>query len=141
MQKEELGNLSLGQFLSVKFVWIPISQIVLLLLGLLFSKMRHLFYGISLLLVPFITGHASYPRYGGYPTILVSALHLFAASIWIGGLFGLITIPKKEEMKEWLSIVIPKFSRWALFSLIVLIATGVYMTYQYIPSFTIGSFL
>ncbi|MEA3321478.1 MAG: copper resistance protein CopC [Bacillota bacterium] len=141
LQKGELGNLSLGQLLSVKFIWIPLLQITLLMLGLIFSKMRLLLYGVTLLLVPFITGHASYPRYGGYLTILVSAIHLIAASIWIGGLFGLFTLPKKEEMKEWLNEVIPKYSRWALISLITLIATGLFMTFSYIPSFSIGSFV
>lgn len=141
LQKEELGNLSLGQFFSVKFVWIPLLQITLLILGLGFSKIRLLLYGVTLMLVPFITGHSSYPRYGGYLTILVSVLHLFAASIWIGGLFGFITLPKKEEMKEWLNKVLPKYSNWALFSLIILVITGLFMTYQFIPSFSIGSFV
>ncbi|MFC4324240.1 copper resistance protein CopC [Litchfieldia salsa] len=141
LQKQELENLSLRQFLSVKFVWIPILQIVLITFGLIYSKIRLFFFGVTLLLIPFITGHASYPRYGGYLTILVSALHLFAASIWIGGLFGLITLPKKEEMKEWLNDVIPKYSRWALISTTVLIATGIFMTYSYIPSFSTGSFV
>lgn len=141
LQKGELENLSLMEFLSLKFVWIPLLQIALLTIGLLFKKARLLFYGAALLLLSFITGHASYPRYGGNLTIAVNAFHLFAASIWLGGLFAIIIIPKKEDMKEWLKGALPKFSKWALISLVVLIVTGLVMTYQYIPSFTIGSFI
>lgn len=101
-QKTEVENLSMIHFLSLKFVWIQIIQGILLVLGLLFRRIRLFLYGIALLLVPTIIGHASYPRYGGYLTTGVNALHLLAASIWIGGLFGLIIIPKKENMKDWL---------------------------------------
>ncbi|OQP03890.1 hypothetical protein B1690_17130 [Geobacillus sp. 46C-IIa] len=140
-QKVETGNLSMIHFLSLKFVWIPVIQGILLVLGLLFDKIRLFFYGMALLLLPAVIGHASYPRYGGYLTIGVNVLHLLTSSIWIGGLFGLITIPKKENMKDRLKNVIPKFSKWALISFVVIIFTGLFMTKQYVPSFTIKNFI
>ncbi|PMC34919.1 hypothetical protein CJ195_20620 [Bacillus sp. UMB0899] len=140
-QKGELESLSLTQFLSLKFVWIPILQIVLLLTGLLFKKAKLFLYGIALLLMTFITGHAAYPRYGGNLSVIVNAVHLLAASIWIGGLFAIITVPKKEEIKELLKDALPNYSKWALISLVVIIVTGLYMTNQYVPSFSINSFI
>lgn len=139
-QKSELESLSFTQFLSLKFVWIPLLQIGLLVLGIFLTKARLLFFAASLLLIPFITGHAAYPRYGGYFSMFMNALHLLAASIWIGGLLGLLTFPKKEEMKKFLRSTLPAFSNWAFVSLTVIIVTGLYMTIKYVPSYTIESF-
>jgi len=141
LQKGELENLSLSQLLSLKYVWIPVLQIFLLVLGFVFSKVRLLLYGFALFLLPFFTGHAAYPRYGGYLSMLVYGLHLVAASIWIGGLFSILTLPRKSEFKEKLQEILPSFSKWALMSLIIIICTGLYMTNQYVPSFSTESFV
>ncbi|WP_372869475.1 copper resistance protein CopC [Planomicrobium okeanokoites] len=139
-QKSELDSLSFTQFLSLKFVWIPLVQIGLLLLGVFLTKARLLFFAAALLLIPFITGHAAYPRYGGYFSMFMNALHLLAASIWIGGLLAMLTFSKKEEMKKFLRSTLPAFSNWAFISLAVIIVTGLYMTMKYVPSYTIESF-
>lgn len=139
-QKSELESLSFTQFLSLKFVWIPLLQIGLLLLGVFLTKARLLFFAAALLLIPFITGHAAYPRYGGYFSMFMNALHLLAASIWIGGLLAILTFPKKEEMKKFIRSTLPAFSNWAFASLTVIIVTGLYMTMKYVPSYTIESF-
>lgn len=139
-QKSELESLSFTQFLSLKFIWIPLVQIGLLLLGVFLTKARLLFFAAALLLIPLITGHAAYPRYGGYVSMLMNALHLLAASIWIGGLLAILTFPKKEEMKKFLRSTLPAFSNWAFGSLTVIIVTGLYMTVKYVPSYTIESF-
>ncbi|PKH09023.1 copper resistance protein CopC [Planomicrobium sp. MB-3u-38] len=139
-QKSELESLSFTQFLSLKFVWIPLVQIGLLVLGVFLTKARLLFFAVALLLIPFITGHAAYPRYGGYFSIFMNALHLLAASIWIGGLLAMLTFPKKEEMKKFLRSTLPAFSNWAFISLAVIIVTGLYMTMKYVPSYTFESF-
>ncbi len=141
VQKGQLESLSFMQFLSLKFVWIPLVQVGLLTTGLLLNKAKLLFFGVSLLLLPLITGHAAYPRYGGYISLMVNSVHLVAASIWIGGLYALITIPRKEKLKEFLQHTLLIFSKWALISLVIIIVTGLYMTYQYVPSFTIESFV
>ena len=139
-QKNELESLSFIQFLSLKFVWIPILQVGLLLVGIFLGKARLFLFAVSLMLLPFTTGHAAYPRYGGYLSMSVNSIHLLAASVWIGGLLALLTLPKKEQMKEFLQDTLPRFSKWAFSSLIVIIITGLYMTTQYVPSFTVESF-
>ncbi|QHJ70924.1 copper resistance protein CopC [Planococcus halotolerans] len=139
-QKSELDSLSFIQFLSLKFVWIPLLQLGLLLLGIFLTKGRLLFFAAALLLIPLITGHAAYPRYGGYLSLFMNALHLLAASIWVGGLLAILTFPKKEEMKKFLRSTLPAFSNWAFGSLTVIIVTGLYMTMKYVPSYTFESF-
>ncbi|WP_436376940.1 copper resistance CopC/CopD family protein [Cytobacillus sp. BC1816] len=141
VQQKELQSLTIDQFLSIKFVWIPIVQLILLVTGFFFHKIKLLFYFAALILSVFIIGHAPYPRYGGYITMAVNALHLTAASVWVGGLFALILIPQKERMKEWLKDVLPRFSKWALISLFAIIITGLVMVTQYVPSFTLESFM
>lgn len=141
LQRDELKNLSLSQLMSLKYVWIPIVQIILLVLGLVISKVRIFLYAFALLLLPFFTGHAAYPRYGGYVSMIIYGFHLLAASIWIGGLYSIITLPKKSDFKEKLKDILPSFSKWALISLLVIICTGLYMTIRYVPSFSIESFV
>ncbi|WP_174733230.1 copper resistance CopC/CopD family protein [Mesobacillus harenae] len=140
-QQKELQTLNIEQFLSIKFVWIPIVQVILLVTGFFFHKIKLLFYFTALILSIFIIGHAPYPRYGGYITMAINAIHLTAASVWIGGLLALIMIPQKERIKEWLKEILPEFSKWALISLIAIITTGLVMVTQYVPSFTLESFM
>ncbi|WP_077589127.1 copper resistance CopC/CopD family protein [Planococcus lenghuensis] len=138
---QEVGSLPISQFISLKFVWIPLLQLVLLLAGLLFTRAGTVFAGVALLLTPLVTGHAAYPQYGGYWSIAASSFHLLAASVWIGGLIALITVPQKKEVKELLVETLPRYSTWALISLGVLVLTGFYMTIAYVPSFSVESFL
>ncbi|KAB7664157.1 copper resistance protein CopC [Bacillus sp. B1-b2] len=140
-QRIELMDLPLNEFFSLKYIWVPIVQIILLLVGYTIKKVELVAFGLALVTVPFVMGHASYPRYGGFLSIIVNALHLTAASIWLGGIFSILTIAKKNEFSLLLERVSDKFSRWALWSLLVIILTGFIMTFQYVPSFSIESFL
>ncbi|MGM0867511.1 MAG: copper resistance protein CopC [Bacillota bacterium] len=141
LQKEELQGLSIEEFLKLKFTWIPLLQILFLVLGYFINKYQTYIYSIPVLLIPFVVGHAAYPRYGGYVTMGINALHLLGAALWIGGLFALIILPKKDDMKKWIREVIPRFSKWAFSSLVIIIVTGIIMTFQYVPSFSASSFI
>ncbi|MDC3418160.1 copper resistance protein CopC [Aquibacillus salsiterrae] len=132
----DLPQLDLKNFILVKFVWIPIVQIILITLGLFVRKLRLLFIGLALLLWPFVIGHASYPRYGGYLTMAVSAVHILAVGIWMGGLVALLAKPKDQDGLEWIKQVGPNFSKWALVSVISIIISGVWMSIAFLPSFT-----
>ncbi|MGS2778296.1 copper resistance protein CopC [Robertmurraya sp. GLU-23] len=140
-QRIEMADLPLLEFFSLQYIWIPVVQIVLLLLGFMVKKLEFLAFGIALLMGPFVMGHASYPRYGGFLTIMVNILHLVAASIWLGGLFALLTMAKRNEFGELLKKVGTSFSKWAFWSLLVIILTGFIMTIQYVPSFSFESFI
>jgi copper transport protein len=137
-QLTELTNLSIIQLLSIKFIWMPIVQMGIAIMGLLFKKYNLYFYGLALLLIPFFIGHASYPRYGGFVTVLLNGIHLLAASIWIGGILALlISLGKVQE--EWTKRAALLFSRCAFISLFVIIITGIWMTLSYLPSITFQS--
>ncbi|MFD2216517.1 copper resistance CopC/CopD family protein [Metabacillus endolithicus] len=140
-QRLELLDLPLSEFFTLKFILIPIIQVILLLLGLMVRRIETFAFGLALFMTPFVMGHASYPRYGGYFTIFVNELHLFGASIWMGGLLALITLVKKNEVSDFIGKSALKFSRLAFWSLIVIIFSGIIMTIRYIPSFSIESFL
>ncbi|WP_256464156.1 copper resistance CopC/CopD family protein [Halobacillus amylolyticus] len=137
----DLPELAIKEFLLLKFTWIPILQIILLSLGMWIKKMRLILFGIALILWPFIIGHASYPRYGGYITMIMTAFHIIAVAIWMGGLFSLIAKPKHLERKEWLQRVGPTFSNWAMISVSVILFTGIWMTVEFLPSTSLESFL
>ncbi|MFD1736725.1 copper resistance protein CopC [Bacillus salitolerans] len=139
-QRIAFTEISPKEFISLKMIFIPIIQLVFLLIGLFIKRMEVLSFTIALLLTPFTMGHASYPRYGGVLTIILNELHVIAASVWLGGLLALLLYSKKEEFSEWLEKVGVRFSNWALPSLLIVILTGILMTFQYIPSFTFESF-
>ncbi|WP_170007200.1 copper resistance CopC/CopD family protein [Bacillus fonticola] len=139
--KVELNDLNLTDFISLKFVWVPIIQVAVFFVGYLYKKGQPWLYGAGLSLIPFITGHSSYPRYGGWPTLLVNEMHIFAAALWLGGILAIIIIPRKDQLFEYIQRNGSKFSRIAFWSIVVLAFTGVYMTFQYVPSFSFKSFV
>ena len=140
-QKQELNNISLNKFILMKFVWIPIIQLLAFTIGFLYRKGQPWFYGIGLSLLPFIIGHSSYPRYGGWLTFLANEIHLFAASLWLGGVLGLIIIPPKVQLFEYIKQNGAGFARIAFWSIVALAITGIYMAIQYIPSFSFTSII
>lgn len=137
----DLPELGIEEFLLLKFTWIPILQVGLLTLGMWMKKVRLLLFGMALILWPFIIGHASYPRYGGYITMIMTSLHIIAVAIWMGGLFSLIAKPKHQEKKEWLQKVGPSFSNWAMISVSFILFTGIWMTVEFLPSTSLESLL
>ncbi|MFC7392034.1 copper resistance CopC/CopD family protein [Scopulibacillus cellulosilyticus] len=64
--------------------------------------------------------------------VILDIIHLFAASIWIGGLLLIITHWRKEQLKDF----VPLFSKAAFISLIVLVVSGVWTTINFLPSLT-----
>ena len=78
------------------------------------------------LLVPGASGHAAQTSPRGW-SLLLDWLHLVAGSIWIGGLVGLIALwvalPAGPRVAG-LRVVVPRFSRVAFVSVVVLVASG-----------------
>jgi copper transport protein len=139
----ELSNLSLSDYIALQFAWIPALQILLVTVSqwLTKGKFRILLGAASVLLWPFASGHTTYPRYGGYIAIGMDMLHLLAVSIWMGGLLALILMLPREKSSEWLKQAGTDYSKWAFWSMITIILTGIGMTLQFVPSFTWGSLM
>jgi copper transport protein len=132
--------LSIVEFLTLRFTWIPIIQIIVITIAFWLTKgrLQIILYGLGIFLWAFM-GHSAQPRYGGQFGILINALHLYGVGIWMGGLFALIVLTPKENAVGWLKEKGKAYSKWAFWSVLLIILTGVIMTIQYVPSFTLTS--
>ncbi|MRH44469.1 hypothetical protein GH741_17635 [Aquibacillus halophilus] len=139
--RQDLSGLSAKNFVSIKFVWIPLVQLLLVSIGIGIKKIRPLLFGLALILWPFIIGHASYPRYGGYLTMIIAAIHVLAVGIWMGGLVALIAKPKFQDSKQWFKSIGPSFSRWAFVSVLLIVFSGTWMTVEFLPSYSFQSLI
>ncbi len=89
------------------------------------------------LLVPGLTGHAAQtaPR---ALSLALDWLHLLAGSIWIGGLIGLIVLwwgLGSSRRVPGLAVAVPRFSRVAFASVMLLIASGIWASVIHFPTF------
>ncbi|MBE7120977.1 copper resistance CopC/CopD family protein [Bacillus cereus] len=67
--------------------------------------------------------------------VVMDFLHLFAASLWIGGLSSIILLLRKEDDK-WTMYwdAIKRFSPWATGAVIVILLTGLFNSTFFIPT-------
>ncbi|EJS67845.1 copper resistance protein [Bacillus cereus] len=67
--------------------------------------------------------------------VVMDFLHLFAASLWIGGLSSIILLLRKEDDK-WTMYwdAIKRFSPWATGAVIVIVITGLFNSTFFIPT-------
>jgi copper transport protein len=90
----------------------------------------------GVLIVPGAAGHAAQTSPRGL-TLVFDWFHLAAASVWLGGLIGMLLIWGALGAREriaGLAVVVPRFSNVALASVIVLAATGIGETIEHMPS-------
>lgn len=81
-----------------------------------------------------ITGHAITFQPAWFSTLL-DLVHLAAAAIWISGLILIISLWKNH--REFVKDFLPRFSKYALISITVLVITGSLLTYIFIPDLTL----
>lgn len=102
----------------------------------LFSVTGALLAAAACVVVPGIAGHGGQTSPRGL-SLPIDALHVAAGSVWVGGLVGLLVLWRSlaANMRvQALSIVIPRFSRVALPTVMLLIASGVVRSLQYLPT-------
>lgn len=64
--------------------------------------------------------------------IALDAAHLLAGTIWAGGLLALgVLLRRRSEGVPW-SVVLLRFSRWALLSVSVIVGSGIYLASRHI---------
>jgi copper transport protein len=88
------------------------------------------------LLIPGLSGHAGQTAPRGL-SLALDWLHLSAGSIWIGGLVGLLVLWVSlgpERRTAALATVVPRFSRIAFASVMILIASGVWASVLHLPT-------
>jgi copper transport protein len=66
--------------------------------------------------------------------LVFDGLHLLAVAIWVGGLLSLGLLAwKSREGVPW-GVVLPRFSQWALLSVLVIVGSGVYLSFKHVGS-------
>ncbi|MCI0763992.1 copper resistance CopC/CopD family protein [Bacillus sp. TL12] len=91
---------------------------------------------VELLIMKAMNNHAYGLKYKEI-AVIMDFLHLFAASLWIGGLASiLLLLPKDDEKEKWTKYwdAIKKFSPWAMGTVIVIFVTGLFNSTFFIPT-------
>jgi copper transport protein len=90
----------------------------------------------AVLLIPGTVGHAAQTPPRGL-ALALDWLHLISGSLWLGGLVGLLvlwfTLARRTRVSA-LTVVVPRFSKVALISVIVLLSTGTGATIIHMPA-------
>src|SRR5207247_2266257 len=89
------------------------------------------------LLVPGVAGHANTTSPRGL-ALTLDWVHLVAGSIWIGGLAGLLVLWRSTRdllRVATLAFVVPRFSRIAFASVVLLIGSGTWAATLKLPTF------
>jgi copper transport protein len=88
------------------------------------------------LLIPGTAGHAAQTAPRGL-SLLLDWLHLVSASVWIGGLIGLLVLwwgLGKSNRVAGLRVAVPRFSNVAFVSVMVLLGSGIGATIIHMPT-------
>ncbi|GEN34392.1 copper resistance CopC/CopD family protein [Aneurinibacillus danicus] len=135
VRKATLPEISLGELATLRIGWVPLVQslVFMLIFAITLTRWTLPFLAVMLALNSLV-GHSYSSEYGGGLAIIMNTIHLFALSIWFGGLFALVVLAPKEEKWKWYKEKGAEFSRWALISIALVILTGIAMTVDYVPS-------
>jgi copper transport protein len=90
----------------------------------------------AVILVPALAGHAGQKSPRGL-ALPLDALHLAAVAIWVGGLIGIVVLwmnAGATTRVETLRVVVPRFSRVAFASVLVLIGSGIGQSLLELPT-------
>jgi len=88
---------------------------------------------LALLVSKTFIGHATSFKYQSIG-VTIDFLHMAAAALWIGSLLAIAILLRKKEDETiyWLSI--QRFSYWGAAFVVIIVATGVYESFQFIPT-------
>jgi copper transport protein len=102
----------------------------------LISSWGALLAAAAVLIVPGAAGHAAQTSPRGL-TLLFDWLHLGAGSVWLGGLVGLLVLwfaLAPRERVTALSVAVPRFSKVAIGSVLVLAGSGLGEAIEHLPA-------
>jgi copper transport protein len=91
--------------------------------------------GAGLLRTAGMTGHAAETAHPGWDQ-LADFLHLAGMSSWFGGLVVLLVGVLRRRRADELAHVVPRYSGYALASVTLMVASGVFMAWQLVGSVT-----
>lgn len=81
-----------------------------------------------------VTGHAVDGRYASL-AVAADLAHLAAMTVWLGGLALTAAVLSRPAAVAELAVVLPRFSRLAFVSVVVLVVTGTYQAWREVGSF------
>ena len=142
--KEVLQSTQFGR------IWIiEISLLLVLFVAILFmirnqlnklSLMLPFFLVSALMVCKAFIGHTTDTTHQ-YWAVSMDFLHLLSMALWLGGLLAILVIlPKSynskmtDDNKTFYWSVIQKFSSWAILFVVVLIVSGLYSSFQHVPT-------
>ncbi|MCL6625596.1 copper resistance CopC/CopD family protein [Alicyclobacillus shizuokensis] len=86
----------------------------------------------AVLLCQALTGHAGAETAPVWP-VISDVAHMLAASVWLGGVVGLLLLAFAGDRRIWVS-ALRRFGPWAGASLVVLAGTGLYAALLHVPT-------
>ena len=114
------------------FGWFGSLLLALIGFGFLFRNFWFDYLWIALLVVfKSLNGH-SLEFEPSYLLVITNSIHLLAASIWAAGLVFIIVFWRKQKL--YIKSFLPMFSKYALYSFIILTVTGTFTTIMFLPS-------
>jgi len=113
--------------------------------GLMLLRNRHqtIAWGARALAGVMLLAHAAGGHNAGMlgtPGLIIDWIHMAAVAMWLGGLVQLawVWIPDRlnrspPQRHQLMASVIPRFSQWALVSVLLLVGSGLYAAFGHIP--------
>ncbi|WP_067933951.1 copper resistance CopC/CopD family protein [Alicyclobacillus kakegawensis] len=86
----------------------------------------------AVLLCQALSGHAGAESAPAWP-VIADVAHMLAASVWLGGVTGLLLLAFVGDVRLWVS-ALRRFGPWAGASLVVLAGTGLYAALLHVPT-------
>lgn len=114
------------------YIWIASLLLSLLSFVVLYRSLwLDLLWLLCIWLTKGLNGHASVFEPAAQ-TIVLDWIHLAAAALWVGGLFMLLLLWRRNQ-EEGMAFL-PKFSSAALFSIVLLVVSGVLSVLIFLPN-------
>ena len=144
-----LGQTRYGRLWLVRIALFAIAAMVLAACGWWFVRRRQgegvaAWMLAAALPIPFsLISHAAAQRQGRLFAIVADSVHLFAASLWVGGIaiLGFVLLPglrvlDPPQRRQVLAVAIPRFSVLALISMAAIGVSGFYAGWLHVGNLT-----
>jgi copper transport protein len=116
-------------------IWLDVGSRVQRSTAALLALVGVLTVSACALVIPGLTGHAAQTN-PVWLSLFLDSVHLAAGSIWLGGLVGLLVLGATvgSLRVETFAAVVPRFSKIAFVTVIVLVASGIGSALQHFPT-------
>lgn len=120
--------------LDTNFGKLWIASLIISLIGFVFLFKHPVFdltWLVAILIAKSMNGHTQEFE-PSWLLVVLNSFHLAAAAFWAAGILFMILFWRKQQL--YVKAFLPNFSKGALFCMIVLIVSGMVLTYLYLPN-------